>query len=412
MKLEEPTTSVIMNKRNLWNDIISMGQHPDPVEWSMSTEGEKEGEGSIISPDHQGWQMRSPLPSKGISDIMAKAKSSVISCSFNEEDTLEEISDVDDDKENSKRMNKIKEEENANAKSNTGSSLGSLLVPEMRHFSLSPPKRKTHAAAASASGDNFGKLSMSHAGSTEASRHLAARRRREEKRQANVLQWLQQKQNKTSSSSSSRAPSLIVAYSADAAASAAPTRSAALQAALASNVSDATTSSQQQQCGGILVVTSKPLLEEWARVVDTCNGGLCRVVMYTAPVSKRRVMRIGLNSADVVVTTWDILKAKEILTTEQNRLHTLRWGSVLVDFGSSTGPTDKNQAGRAIQSLQLVDASSTSSGLKLGLVEAELDSVRGVGNPLIVHPYMRTVKALLDLSPATTTTDVFFDCRC
>ena len=108
-------------------------------------------------------------------------------------------------------------------------------------------------------------------------------------------------------------------------------------------------------------------------------------------------------AVDVVVTTWDILKAKEE-HGERSRLHSLSWLNVIVDFGNSRTPTERNMAGRAIQAVE--------AQTMVALVEATLDSSRIGKDPLMTEPFLRnTIRALLRMPNSVPLANLLFDGR-
>lgn len=164
-----------------------------------------------------------------------------------------------------------------------------------------------------------------------------------------------------------------------------------------------TRTSEYESIGGTLIVTSKPLVEEWLKVASRAAGGKIRFEDYTTSLNKRRFLRVNKKAVDIVVTTWDILKAKEE-HGERSRLHSLSWLNVVVDFGESRSPGEKNQAGRAIQSVE--------AHKKLALVQAELDSSRIGKDPLMTETFLRnTIRALLHFPSAVPVANLLFDGR-
>lgn len=160
---------------------------------------------------------------------------------------------------------------------------------------------------------------------------------------------------------------------------------------------------EYEKVGGTLVVTTKPLVEEWLKVASGAAGGSVRYENYTTSLNKRRFLRVNKKAVDVVVTTWDILKAKEE-HGERSRLHSLSWLNVIVDFGNSRTPTERNMDGRAIQAVE--------AQTMVALVEATLDSSRIGKDPLMTEAFLRnTIRALLRMPNSVPLANLLFDGR-
>ena len=168
--------------------------------------------------------------------------------------------------------------------------------------------------------------------------------------------------------------------------------------------------------GNVLIVTSKGSIDEWLSLVDEVDGHM-RTVDYSVSVAKRRslALRISDRCADVVVTTWDVLKAKEVAIGGEPRsyCHGMQWRSILVDFVDSRMPSDKNQAGKAIASLRsMANSSSISGDISRGNVRIRNSLVRVEDNDkagqFILDPFLPKMARMAGLRNVGET---FFDAR-
>jgi hypothetical protein len=157
--------------------------------------------------------------------------------------------------------------------------------------------------------------------------------------------------------------------------------------------------SASENRGSVLVVTSRAAIALWGEVVDNVGSHL-RFVDYSLSAKKRQCLRISEHCADVVLTTWDVLKCKEVVISGKqcSYCHALRWASIVVDYHSARVPSVANQAGRAIQALKSVTSSSSSSShqarVRTSLVQFDagggsvdrflpkIASMAGLGSPL------------------------------
>ena len=162
-----------------------------------------------------------------------------------------------------------------------------------------------------------------------------------------------------------------------------------------------------ENSGNVLVVTSKAAIAGWGDVVDTVGGHL-RVVDYSVSLAKRRGLRISNHSADVVLTTWDVLKSKEvhIRGVECSYCHGQRWASIVVDYHTNRTPSAKNQAGRAIEALKSMVGSK--HGSRQAKVRTSLVQIDDGGNSRL-DPFLPRISTLGGLKG--TLSEAYHDAR-
>ena len=326
------------------------GNADDMIEWSSGGEEENGRKGKEMQ--------------KGVKDGKNGKEKRDESAGFLEEESLEEISDFvkssdSYDDENDDDENEVEEVDDED---------GAELTDHFGAMKISNDKAKCQSPA-TAFESAFPLQVMS-------------------KKENEFLFWLQRRESRIAAYSSSSSKMI---------------REVSLAEALSSHDVDHTESKMSDRLGGTLIVTSKALIEVWSDLARRAAGGRSRVEMYTSPINRRRFLRINLKSVDVVITTWDVLKAKEE-HGEQSRLHSLTWVNMIVDFGESRTPSERNQGGRAIQ---FVDARR-----RLALLEAKLDSCRIGQDPLLTEAFLRqTIRALVHSSNSVPTANIFFDGR-
>ena len=151
-----------------------------------------------------------------------------------------------------------------------------------------------------------------------------------------------------------------------------------------------------QNRGNVLVVTSKEAIGMWEEVVNFVDCHL-RIVDYSVPARRRRGLRINSHSADVVLTTWDVLKSREVDIRGEgcNYCHTFPWACIVVDYHANRMPSRRNQAGLAIQALKSISSrySGTSSASHHANIKASLVQVRDEEDS-ILRSFVPTVASL------------------